>query len=546
MYNNKFRFVGLSDRMGHSLFGTKDNQSFKKGEIATQVVSAYTGWEIRSGLLKGSLIKNASILSSFWTLLGFVAFTFGIASIVFVTRRNYKPIDELLSRIRSYPANKISQFSLQSIDEFAFIGSTLDEMREQSEKFQQQYEDDVRVRIKLFFHQLVNGFQNLTSADWTEAMESTVQPIDFQLRQVGIAELDQFSNFQQRYDRKDQDLIKFVISKALQEIMQQHQLPVWSEWTSKDQLSCMVTLCILEDEERCKQAYAQLQVWVHDYLNQTLTIGLGSAVKEPVHLSISYQEAHKALQFKMVAGYNSILPYVTYGRRHTSKGDLLTYTPLLKKTIDLLGIDEMTWKISLQQLFTRMNQDQLPREHIHIILHDYLYRLDSELTQSARMDMELWKSIELPRLQQVVDLSETLGEIHSAFMGILPKSFERVKATLEGNKTKELIQQVKEYIEQNFRKPDLSLEHLGQLFDMNPKYLSQLFKNGYGQGFIDFLINIRICQAQEYLIETDWEVQEIAEKVGYVNPISFRRTFKKTVGLSPGEFRKCKGRATLS
>ncbi|MCZ8514243.1 helix-turn-helix domain-containing protein [Paenibacillus filicis] len=545
MYNDKFRFVGLYDRGGKSLFGTEDNKTDKKGVITASVVSAYTGWEIRSGLLDGSLIGKASILSSVWTLLGIIAFTLGIASIIYVTRRNYKPIDDLLIRVRSFSTLKTST-SAHFLDEFAFIGSTLDQMKEQSEKLRQQYDDDLRVRIKFFFHQQLNGFQSLSLSGWSETMEGFGMPKDFHRRRVCIAEIDQFKRFQISYERKDRDLIKFVISKALQEVMLSQQLEVWSDWTSEHQLSGIVICSGEDDERRFIQGCEQLQAWVCDNLNNTLTIGIGLAAEEPSQLSVSYREAKKALQYKAVTGFNSILSCEAFERRHGAKGEMLKYTPMLKRTIELFGIDASSWEASVKQLFTHMKQDQLPREYIDILLHDWLHHLDLELTHLTRTDTDPWKTEELPRLRECSEQLETLDEIEPACMEILSGVFERVKAVQEGNKTREVARQVKEYIETNYSNPDLSLEHLGQTFHMNPKYLSQLFKNECGYGFIDFLIDIRIRQAQTYLIETDWAVQDIAEQVGYVNPISFRRAFKKTVGLSPGDYRKCKGATAYS
>jgi len=40
------------------------------------------------------------------------------------------------------------------------------------------------------------------------------------------------------------------------------------------------------------------------------------------------------------------------------------------------------------------------------------------------------------------------------------------------------------------------------------------------------------------LAETDWEIGTIVEECGFSDNSNFSRTFKKTTGLSPTEFRK--------
>ncbi|MEC0270116.1 helix-turn-helix transcriptional regulator, partial [Paenibacillus anseongense] len=56
--------------------------------------------------------------------------------------------------------------------------------------------------------------------------------------------------------------------------------------------------------------------------------------------------------------------------------------------------------------------------------------------------------------------------------------------------------------------------------------------------FIDYLVRIRLEEAQRLLLMTDLPVQTIAERVGYVHVISFHRAFKNALGIPPGDFRK--------
>ncbi len=84
---------------------------------------------------------------------------------------------------------------------------------------------------------------------------------------------------------------------------------------------------------------------------------------------------------------------------------------------------------------------------------------------------------------------------------------------------------------------------LGDRFHLNAKYVSKLFKENTGQRFVDFLIDIRMKEAQRLLTETGDSVQEIAERVGYTHAISFTRVFKRTVGVAPGEYRADKLRS---
>ena len=53
-----------------------------------------------------------------------------------------------------------------------------------------------------------------------------------------------------------------------------------------------------------------------------------------------------------------------------------------------------------------------------------------------------------------------------------------------------------------------------------------------------YILSLRISNAQTLLESTNYNVTEIADIVGYDNPLYFSRIFKKQSGMSPSEFRK--------
>ena len=54
---------------------------------------------------------------------------------------------------------------------------------------------------------------------------------------------------------------------------------------------------------------------------------------------------------------------------------------------------------------------------------------------------------------------------------------------------------------------------------------------------MQYIVSIRIANAQVLLETTDYNVTEIGNIVGYDNPLYFSRIFKKQKGVSPSEYR---------
>jgi len=107
----------------------------------------------------------------------------------------------------------------------------------------------------------------------------------------------------------------------------------------------------------------------------------------------------------------------------------------------------------------------------------------------------------------------------------------------ENTRELELIQRIQRYIEQNMAQR-LTLAVLSEQFHMSQSYLSHLFKDIAGCSVIGYLTACRLQLAKSRLAQTDWEVSRIVETCGFSDNSNFSRTFKKTTGMSPSEFRK--------
>lgn len=84
---------------------------------------------------------------------------------------------------------------------------------------------------------------------------------------------------------------------------------------------------------------------------------------------------------------------------------------------------------------------------------------------------------------------------------------------------------------------DLSLQIVASQINVNPSYLSRVFKQETGVNFVNALTRVRIETAQYYLRTTRYKVYEIADKVGYRNTAYFSKLFKKVTGITPDEYR---------
>ena len=91
-------------------------------------------------------------------------------------------------------------------------------------------------------------------------------------------------------------------------------------------------------------------------------------------------------------------------------------------------------------------------------------------------------------------------------------------------------------INRNFSR-DLSFQALCTRYQINPSYLSQLFKKELDMTFTSYVNRLRIGYAKELLEGTTMLVSEISDRAGYENYLTFTKLFKKETGLTPKQYR---------
>ncbi|NOJ73763.1 helix-turn-helix transcriptional regulator [Paenibacillus alvei] len=100
-----------------------------------------------------------------------------------------------------------------------------------------------------------------------------------------------------------------------------------------------------------------------------------------------------------------------------------------------------------------------------------------------------------------------------------------------------LMNAVMEYIHGHFAE-ELRLERLCRQFNISKTYFCHLFKRFTGKTFNDYLINLRVNKAAEWLIETNMSVTEICFGSGFNDLAYFSRIFKRYTGMAPSQFKK--------
>lgn len=132
---------------------------------------------------------------------------------------------------------------------------------------------------------------------------------------------------------------------------------------------------------------------------------------------------------------------------------------------------------------------------------------------------------------------ETLEDVNQLFTHLIWEVTEKAQDHTQ-KKYEQLIQQMRDYVAENYSSMSLSMNDVADHVDMSAAYLGRLFKQLTGITFTEYLTKYRLDTACDLLLHTNKTVNEISDAVGFTNSSYFYIVFKKNLGCTPNQYRK--------
>jgi AraC family transcriptional regulator len=96
---------------------------------------------------------------------------------------------------------------------------------------------------------------------------------------------------------------------------------------------------------------------------------------------------------------------------------------------------------------------------------------------------------------------------------------------------------VRQYIEEHLDRP-LSLEELAKVAEISPNYFISLFQQSTGMTPHKYVVQQRVEHAKELLVRSKLPLLEIAYRCGFPDQSQFTTTFRRYIGVTPGQYRR--------
>nr|WP_296480419.1 helix-turn-helix domain-containing protein [uncultured Acetatifactor sp.] len=286
--------------------------------------------------------------------------------------------------------------------------------------------------------------------------------------------------------------------------------------------------------EVCENACGRLLELLAE-VNPDALLGIGDVADSPEQLGSTCQQSRSALEYLPL---DSLSRGVFWSQIRQSGILNLTLPACLVSLPVSFGTGQYTEaRNSLNQYFQAVCRCGLvKKEHLLYAKEQLLAAMaKAEIGQNLHFNpapLNAWTP------EQPCAL-ESLKELAALACDKLEQATQESREQQLQNSAQNLI----DYLQLHLHDEDLSLSKLSNAFQLSESSISRRIKQITDYNFLDYVNRKRIEYACGLLAETDMSVNDISKAAGYENDITFRRLFKKYMGITPGDYRRQEGKA---
>ena len=456
-----------------------------------------------------------------------VLLLFGLTLSLKLASSLYNPLSSILMKV--YPSIEPSVSTKKKFNEYDLITEKFDETSQKASKLEASLKHtypvikDTHLRFLLF-----EGYESAFKS--TNMPNETDDYLNSDFFCVAVFKIDDFKSFIQSYSTSDQALLRFAICNISKEVIQKY----FENHTVIIDENTIAMIMLLNTGSLSDSFFItlhELQDIIYDYYKLSISIGIGNIVNSKLNLRQSYKNALQCMNYRYFFGHQCVMEYEKIKPQINQEADYPNSTE--KKLIDAIQLNNASLIKSLANDFYKYIK-RLNYHYAVVYINQLFLALIKYYDNMTIIDNENKSSFK-DTISKLSDF-ETLDEAMDLLLDLCMK----IKDTLEEkrvNKNYDLVNEIHQYVNENYHNYNLSLDLLADHVHLSPSYLGRLFKSMTNKSFNDYLTGIRMEKARELLTKTNTPASIICNKVGILNNSYFSTLFKKTYGVTPSHFR---------
>ncbi|RIX59645.1 response regulator [Paenibacillus nanensis] len=417
------------------------------------------------------------------------------------------------------------------------LQSVLGTVRKKAAQFRQtpenslptgQYKEGIGYLKETLFKELFSGFRDDSDIMRSkESLQISLTPEDVVIAKLRI---NHFHELRRKYVEQDEKLLRYSIVNIMEEIVPRR----WNKEIIVENSSDYLLIMNLPDTASNRPAreilgplLGKIVTAMQEFLNISISVGVSGVSSGYGGLRKAYREADAALANLFFEPVSDVLYYDSpAGRMQRSRDSFLITreeSAELRRRIDVGNAEA-----DLDRLRRRLYDEGVTEQGCRKAYMRILALISSCFPSVP----ELLAEGQTPYEHMLYE--EKLEGLHSLAIRFLRQSLNLNRALV--NVPQSYANQAKAIILERYAE-DISLQTVAGQINVNPSYLSRVFKEETGENFIGYLTRIRIEKAKQLLKSKAYKVYEVASLTGYPNTAYFSKLFKKATGVTPEEYR---------
>ena len=432
--------------------------------------------------------------------------------------------------VKAYLLKPISNDSLKKA-----IEDVLERMEENERLRQTLWEGERSIAEKkdILFERTINDLLKIKDTAVGNVEKKIIADHGFPLEgrwiMLALLNIDTESFEYKSFEYKDIDLVKFTIRNIYEELPSLCGKVIVNNLSNGNQLYALLSHSNRNQlRTEAETLFTRLQNILWNKMKISVTYGLSRATDQISEGCTG--EAQEAFLQRMIHGKANLYFYDDIKILSTDQFPA-TELHLLRQYIE--RHDAGNIEFMLQDIFSDEKIKKYNTSYIRIIWARILNILMNVATPGMvnnPVHME-----KLVRNFDMFDAFQSMDELRR-YLYLLILDCIQMDADIDINARNKIKLGI-QYIQANYNK-DIAINDLAEKFAISPNYFSTVFKRETGQTTVNYIKELRLKKACEYLVNSNKSIVEISKEVGYEDSQYFFRVFKKTTGLTPLEYRR--------
>lgn len=257
-------------------------------------------------------------------------------------------------------------------------------------------------------------------------------------------------------------------------------------------------------------------------------VGIGSCYTEKREIVFSYQQALYCSDKGKIEKQN----VVEYSRELWKRN--MPWYPLEMEE-KLQAATKNGNSEQVKEIFIKIREENLGK--IHLSANGGKVVISGITSTLIRMCNNMAESMETEQLLEKVQTEQSfpkaLEVLETQFLRLCEENYHS-----RSRKSEIYYQKLEEYLEKNYGNPSLGVPMVAEEFGLSENYFSIFFKETMGKSFSSYLEKLRLEKAKKLIAEGKWDMETIAQMVGYGSSATFRRAFKRAYGIAPSAWKE--------